>query len=210
MVQSNYKKFLDVISHIDKSKKPKLLLHVCCAPCSTACLELLNQYFDITVFYYNPNISPFEEYQKRLAEEQKFVFNCYPNIKVVEIGYDGEKFEKLAVGLEDVPEGGARCKRCYRLRLSKTAEYAKQNGFDYFTTTLTVSPYKNSDALNEIGEELAKHLGINYLTSDFKKNDGYKRSIELSKDFGLYRQDYCGCKYSKEARQNRIQLKKEI
>ena len=202
MTQNNYQKFLDTVSHIDKSKKPSLLLHVCCAPCSTACLEVLNEYFDITVFYYNPNIAPFNEYQKRLAEEQKFVATCYPTIKIVEVGYENEKFEQIAKGCEDSTEGGERCKKCYSLRLKKTGEYAKENGFDYFTTTLTVSPYKNSQVLNQIGEEIAQELGINYLTSDFKKNDGYKRSIVLSKEFDLYRQDYCGCQYSKKAREN--------
>lgn len=210
MTQNNYQKFLDTVSHIDKSKKPSLLLHVCCAPCSTACLEVLNEYFDITVFYYNPNIAPFKEYQKRLAEEQKFVATCYPTIKIVEVGYENEKFEQLAKGYEDLPEGGERCKKCYRLRLKKTGEYAKENGFDYFTTTLTVSPYKNSQVLNQIGEEIAQELGINYLTSDFKKNDGYKRSIVLSKQYDLYRQDYCGCQYSKKARENYKNQKGEL
>lgn len=210
MMQNNYQKFLDTVSHIDKSKKPSLLLHVCCAPCSTACLEVLNEYFDITVFYYNPNIAPFNEYQKRLAEEQKFVATCYPTIKIIEVGYENEKFEQLAKGYEDLPEGGERCKKCYRLRLKKTGEYAKENGFDYFTTTLTVSPYKNSQVLNQIGEEIAQELGINYLTSDFKKNDGYKRSIVLSKQYDLYRQDYCGCQYSKKARENYKNQKGEL
>lgn len=201
MIQNNYQKFLDTVSRIDKSKKPSLLLHVCCAPCSTACLEVLDQYFDITVFYYNPNIAPFEEYQKRLQEEQKFLQSAYPHISVVEVGYENEKFCQIASGLEGLAEGGERCKKCYRLRLEKSAEFAKQNGFDFFTTTLTVSPYKNSLVLNQIGEDIGKQFGVEYLTSDFKKNDGYKRSIELSKQYGLYRQDYCGCQYSKQARE---------
>lgn len=208
MAQNDYQLFLETVSRINKSKKPSLLLHVCCAPCSTACLEVLNQYFNITVFYYNPNIAPFAEYQKRLAEEQRFLQQVYPNIKVVEVGYENEKFEELAKGLEELAEGGERCKKCYRLRLSKTAEYAKQHGYDYFTTTLTVSPYKNSGVLNQIGRELALQHGVQYLTSDFKKNDGYKRSIILSNELDLYRQDYCGCTYSKQARQ-RLKLNKK-
>lgn len=201
MAQNNYKKFLEVISNIDKSQKPKLLLHVCCAPCSTACLEKLDNYFDITVFFYNPNISPFEEYQKRLEEEKTYLSKKYPHIQVVEVGYESEKFDELAKGLEDMPEGGSRCKLCYRLRLQKTGEYAKHKGFDYFTTTLTVSPYKHSDTLNAVGEEISNLVGVKYLFSDFKKNDGYKRSIELSKQYNLYRQDYCGCVYSKKAKE---------
>ena len=208
MAQNDYQKFLETVSRIDKSKRPSLLLHVCCAPCSTACLEVLNQYFEITVFYYNPNIAPFSEYQKRLAEEQRFLEQVYPNIKVVEVGYENNKFEELAKGLESLAEGGERCKKCYKLRLLKTAEYAKQNGYDYFTTTLTVSPYKNSKVLNQIGREIANEIGIEYLTSDFKKNDGYKRSIILSNELDLYRQDYCGCQYSKQARE-RLKLNKK-
>lgn len=208
MAQNDYQKFLETVSRIDKSKRPSLLLHVCCAPCSTACLEVLNQYFEITVFYYNPNIAPFSEYQKRLAEEQRFLEQVYPNIRVVEVGYENNKFEELAKGLESLAEGGERCKKCYKLRLLKTAEYAKQNGYDYFTTTLTVSPYKNSKVLNQIGREIANEIGIEYLTSDFKKNDGYKRSIILSNKLDLYRQDYCGCQYSKQARE-RLKLNKK-
>lgn len=210
MAQNNYQKFLQTINQIDKSKKPSLLLHVCCAPCSTACLEVLKDYFNITVFYYNPNIAPFSEYQKRLDEEKRLLNTLYPSIKIIEVGYDNNKFEQIVQGLENLPEGGLRCKKCYRLRLLKTGEYAKQNGFDYFTTTLTVSPYKNSAVLNDIGIEIASELGINYLTSDFKKNDGYKRSIILSKEYDLYRQDYCGCIYSKQIREQQKLIKKEI
>ena len=206
MIQSNHQKFLHTIARL--KSRPKLLLHVCCAPCSTACLEKLDPYFDITVFYYNPNISPFEEYQKRLDEEQTFIKNTYPHIKVVEVGYDSEKFAEISKGKENLPEGGARCKDCYRLRLSKTGEYAKQNGYDFFTTTLTVSPYKHSDTLNSIGAEISEKIGVDYLFSDFKKENGYSRSIILSKEHGLYRQDYCGCKYSKLQREN-LKNKKE-
>lgn len=207
MIQNYHKFFLDAISKINNKQKPKLLLHVCCAPCSSYCLETLEPYFDITVYYYNPNISPLEEYNKRLEEEKRYVKQKYKNIKVIEAEYDNENFEAIAKGLEELAEGGERCKKCYRLRLEHTAKYAKQNGYDYFTTTLTISPYKNSNALNEIGGQLAKEFGINYLYSDFKKNDGYKKSIELSKQYNLYRQDYCGCRFSKELREKYLKEK---
>jgi predicted adenine nucleotide alpha hydrolase (AANH) superfamily ATPase len=196
----NYQIILDeTLKEIIKSgKKPKLLLHVCCAPCSSYVLEYLNEYFNIIVFYYNPNISSVDEYNKRLEEEKRFVSE-YPfknSITVINGDYDNFEFEKEIKGLEEEKEGGARCFKCYRLRLSKSAEYAKENGFDYFTTTLTISPYKNSKVLNEIGHELSEKYGVKYLYSDFKKKNGYKRSIELSHEYNLYRQDYCGCKYS--------------
>ena len=196
-----YQIFLETTKKIDKTKKPKLLLHVCCAPCSSHCLQVLEEFFDVTVFYYNPNISPFDEYQKRLNEEINFVKAVHPNVKVIEAEYDNQSFEQMVKGLEDLPEGGARCKLCYQMRLKKTAEYAKQINFDYFTTSLTVSRYKNSQVLNEIGANVAKQIGVNYLFSDFKKENGYQHSIELSKQFNLYRQNYCGCKYSKIARE---------
>ncbi len=144
MNRNYYQDFLNITSKIDQKNKPKLLLHVCCAPCSSHCLSVLEPYFDITVFYYNPNISPFEEYQRRLNEEKRFLSIAYPNIKIVDVEYDTEKFDELAKGLEDLKEGGERCKKCYRLRLDKTAQFAKEHNFDYFTTTLTVSPYKHS------------------------------------------------------------------
>ena len=196
----NYQIILD--KELEKLKdltvKPKLLLHVCCAPCSSYVLEYLKDYFNITVFYYNPNISSFDEYNKRLNEEKRFVKE-YPfreEIHIVDGEYDNEVFEKEIKGLENEKEGGARCFKCYRLRLSKSAEYARDNNFDYFTTTLTISPYKNANKLNEIGSELENIYGIKYLYSDFKKKNGYKRSIELSHEYNLYRQDYCGCMYS--------------
>lgn len=201
-MENYYQFFLETINNIDKSKKPKLLLHVCCAPCSSHCLQVLEEYFDITVFYYNPNISPFEEYQKRLLEEMNFIKNVHPNVKIVEAVYDNDKFEQMVKGFEDLPEGGARCKLCYQMRLAKTAQFAKDNSFDFFTTSLTVSRYKNSQVLNEIGQNVAKQFGVNYLFSDFKKENGYQKSIELSKKYNLYRQNYCGCKYSKIAREN--------
>lgn len=201
MERNYYLEFLKTIKKIDKSSKPKLLLHVCCAPCSSHCLEVLEECFDVSVYYYNPNISPIEEYQKRLLEEINFVKKVHPNIKVIEAEYDNVNFENIVIGLENLPEGGARCKLCYQMRLEKTARFAKENGFDYFTTSLTISPYKNSKILNEIGENVAKQYGVKYLFSDFKKEDGYKRSIELSNKYNLYRQNYCGCKYSKLARE---------
>ena len=197
----NYQLVLDntLKEIIESGKRPKLLLHVCCAPCSSYVLEYLNKYFDITVFYYNPNISSEEEYNKRLNEERRFVSE-YPfenSVKEVINGkYDNDLFEKTIKGLENEKEGGIRCFKCYRLRLEESAKYAKENGFDYFTTTLTISPYKNASKLNEIGDELSKEYGIKYLFSDFKKKNGYKRSIELSHEYNLYRQDFCGCVYS--------------
>ncbi len=196
----NYQVVLDntLKELIEKKEKPKLLLHVCCAPCSSYVLEYLTNYFEITVLYYNPNISSIDEYNKRLKEEQRFVKE-YPfnqNINVIKGEYDNQKYEEIIKGLEEEKEGGARCFKCYRLRLEETAKYAKENNFDYFTTTLTISPYKNSKVLNEIGHELEELYNVKYLYSDFKKKNGYKRSIELSHEYNLYRQDYCGCKYS--------------
>ena len=201
MNRNYYQEFLGTLKNIDANNKPTLLLHVCCAPCSSHCLSVLEPYFDITVFYYNPNISPFEEYERRLNEEKRYLSLVHPNIKIVDVNYDSEKFDELAKGYEDLPEGGERCKKCYRLRLDETAKFAKEHNFDYFTTTLTVSPYKHSATLNEIGEDVAKKYDLKYLCSDFKKENGYQHSIELSKQYNLYRQDYCGCKYSKDMRE---------
>ena len=182
---------------IDKEKKLKrLLLHSCCAPCSSACLEKLTPYFDITILYYNPNIEPYEEYLKRKKEQIRLLSEL--NIKHMDIDYLNEEYRNKVVGYEKEPENGARCHICYRLRLEKTAKLAKENNFDYFATTLTVSPYKNAKVINEIGLNLQNKYNIKYLLSDFKKEDGYKRSIELSKRYELYRQDYCGCLFSKE------------
>lgn len=174
----------------------KLLLHSCCGPCSSSVIERLKDYFDITVLYYNPNIEPLEEYLKRKEEQIRLLNEL--NIKFMDIDYLNEEYRLKVIGYEKEPENGLRCHICYRLRLEKTAILAKENNFDYFTTTLTVSPYKNSKVINEIGLELQSKYNINYLVSDFKKEDGYKRSIELSKKYNLYRQDYCGCLFSKE------------
>lgn len=195
----NYQKKLDELILGLSGRKPKLMLHGCCAPCSSYVLEYLRNYFEITLFYYNPNISPESEFIKREEEVRRLISEMPygEEISFLEAGYDGESFEKAARGLEDVPEGGERCFRCYELRLRKTAEKAKELGCDYFTTTLSISPLKNSQKINEIGERIGEEYGVSHLPSDFKKRDGYKRSIELSKIYGLYRQNYCGCRFSK-------------
>lgn len=192
-----------------KNRVPTLLLHTCCAPCSSAVIERLAQDFKITVFYYNPNIEPYEEYLKRKEEQKKFlkVFPSPNPLNFLDCDYENEEFRKLALGLEKEKEGGPRCFRCYRLRLLKTAQKAKELGFDYFTTSLSISPYKNAQKLNEIGLELEQVCGVPYLVSDFKKNDGYKKSILFSKEYNLYRQDYCGCVYSKKERDERVSQK---
>lgn len=205
----NYQKELDKIIEQLSAKKetPSLLLHSCCAPCSSYCLEYLRQYFKITVFYYNPNISMEEEYRKRVAEQKRLIAaynaqNLYYPIDVIEGDYETEAFYQIAKGLEQCHEGGERCFACYELRLRKTAQLAADMGADYFTTTLTISPLKNAAKLNEIGERLSGEYHIPWLVSDFKKKNGYKRSIELSAEYDLYRQDYCGCIYSKIEREN--------
>ncbi|MGN1111007.1 MAG: epoxyqueuosine reductase QueH [Oscillospiraceae bacterium] len=194
----NYQLRLDeLIKTLDYT--PRLLLHSCCAPCSSYCLEYLARYFSITVLYYNPNISPEEEFRKR-AEEQRRLIEALPAkhpISLVVDDYNPREFFDVAKGLEDAPEGGERCFKCYRLRLERAAEYAAEHGFDYFCTTLSISPLKNAAKLNEIGETLEAELGIKFLPSDFKKKGGYLRSIELSREYGLYRQNYCGCIFSK-------------
>lgn len=196
----NYQKiFEETLTEIKKNDtKPTLLLHVCCAPCSSAVLEALKDYFNITIFFYNPNISPKSEFDYRLEELKRLLYETgLDDIDIISPEYCSEEFEKIAKGLEKEAEGGPRCKLCYDLRLSATANAAKSGSFDYFTTTLTVSPYKNAEALNGIGRKLADEFGIKYLYSDFKKKDGYKRSCELSRKYNLYRQNYCGCIHSK-------------
>lgn len=186
---------------VKNSLKPSLLLHACCAPCSSYVLEYLNEYFDITVFFYNPNITEKAEYDKR-AEEIKRLIDELPHkneIKILYGKYDPESFLAMAKGMEALPEGGERCFKCYRLRLEEAARAAKSGGFDYFTTTLSISPHKNAEKLNELGAELSAQYDVPYLFSDFKKKNGYKRSCELSAVYGLYRQSYCGCAFSKAA-----------
>lgn len=200
LTKINYQKELDkLIDHLQKEEKvPTLLLHSCCAPCSSYVLEYLSSYFKITVLYYNPNIYPESEYSKRIIEQQTLIGEMdtkYP-VQFIAGGYDKEKFYEMTKGLEKVKEGGVRCFKCYELRLRETAEIAKEGGYDYFTTTLSISPLKNAAKLNEIGLKLAEEYGVSYLTSDFKKKNGYKRSVELSAQYGLYRQDYCGCEFS--------------
>ena len=189
-----------ILDTIDLDHKPTLLLHSCCAPCSSAVLERISKYFSITILFYNPNITDYEEYLKRKEELKRLIKDVNYQIEIMDCDYEKEKFIEIALGLEDKKEGDIRCYKCYKLRLEKTAIVAKENNFDYFTTTLSISPYKNSNWLNEIGEELATKYNINYLYADFKKKNGYKRSIELSNIYHLYRQDYCGCIYSKVER----------
>ena len=196
----NYQKELEkLLAQLEAEQRvPALLIHSCCAPCSSYVLEYLSEYFKITVFYYNPNIYPESEYTKRIAEQQKLIRDMefrYP-VSFLAGKYDKEKFYEMAAGMEDLKEGGARCMKCYELRLSEAARQAVAGGFDYFTTTLSISPMKNAQKLNEIGLRVGKEYGVKYLVSDFKKKNGYKRSIELSKEYGLYRQDYCGCEFS--------------
>ena len=192
----NYdKEMTELIARIPKGER--LLLHSCCAPCSSACLQRLKEHFSVTVFYYNPNIDLDEEYQKRKAEQLRFLQQT-GWADILDCDHDKQAFERLVQGYENEPERGKRCALCYRLRLEKTAQAAKENGFEWFCTTLTVSPYKNADWLNEIGQELGDRYGLNYLLSDFKKQGGYLRSTKLSAQYGLYRQDFCGCKYSQK------------
>ena len=180
-----------------------LLLHACCAPCSTACLERVANFFKVTIFYYNPNITDENEYRKRIDEIKKLLTLINPKYKVelLEGDYDPNKFFEMAKGLENEPERGKRCYKCYEMRLEETARIASKLGFNNFCTTLTLSPHKNANWINEIGEKLNTEYESNYLYSDFKKKEGYKRSIELSKEYNLYRQDYCGCIYSKRDKQ---------
>lgn len=218
----NYQKELDKITEdIKNDSAPTLFLHSCCAPCSSYVLEYLRQFFRITVFYYNPNITEAQEYRKRVAEQKRLIaaYNAYSReakqaetgtgqeqnkgylIDIVEGDYEPACFYEIAHGLEQCPEGGERCFACYALRLRETAKRARAGGYDYFTTTLTISPLKNAAKLNEIGEQFAKEYGTAWLPSDFKKKNGYKRSVELSKEYDLYRQDYCGCVYSRVQRE---------
>lgn len=201
----NYSKELErLIQQFQREERvPRLLLHVCCAPCSSAVLEYLSQYFAITLLYYNPNISPREEYDKREAELKRLVseMELVHPVDLLPCDYDGQAFVEAARGLEGEPEGGARCEACFRLRLEYAAQEAARLHFDYYTTTLTISPMKNAPLLNQLGEEMGGKYGVAHLPSDFKKKNGYKRSVELSKEYGLYRQDYCGCAFSKAQRE---------
>lgn len=203
MENKNYQIVLDnILKDVSKlEKKPSLLLHVCCGPCSSYVLEYLSNYFEITILFYNPNIYPKEEYIRRKEEMEEFVSKAYPNTKYIIMDYNEKEFYDAVRGYEHLGERSERCFKCYELRLKKTVEYAKENGYDYFTTSLSISPYKVSSKLNEIGSVLEKEYEINYLYSDFKKKNGYKRSIEISREYNMYRQEYCGCVYSKVERE---------
>ena len=210
----NYAKELErLIQKLQQEGKvPRLLLHACCAPCSSAVLEYLSQYFAITLLYYNPNIAPLEEYQKREAELRRLVSQMkftHP-VALLPCQYDGQAFVQAARGLEGEPEGGKRCEACFRLRLRYAAQEAARLRFDYYTTTLSISPMKNAPLLNQLGEEIGREFGVAHLPSDFKKKDGYKRSVQLSKEYYLYRQDYCGCAFSKAQRQREKEEREEI
>ncbi len=206
MNKRNYQKELDVLLETIKAdsseEKPSLFLHCCCAPCSSYVLEYLHEYFKITLFFYNPNITEEKEYRKRKEELKRFVSeSSFGNgIHWIDADYDPERFLEISKGMEHEPERGARCKKCFRLRLFETAGEAQKRNYDYFCTTLSISPHKNADLLMHVGEEAAERYGISYLPSDFKKKNGYKRSIELSRQYHLYRQDYCGCVFSREQR----------
>lgn len=204
-IKMNYQKELDqIIEKIQlETYVPKLLLHSCCAPCSSYVLEYLSEYFDITIFYYNPNIYPEEEYIKRVEEQQRLIstMKLKNQVKLICGNYIPNEYYEKVKGHEADVEGSDRCFLCYELRLMEAAKAAKEGNFDYFTTTLSISPYKNAEKLNEIGQRVAKVYEIAFLPSDFKKKNGYQRSIQLSKDYGLYRQDYCGCIFSKKARE---------
>lgn len=200
----NYQKVLEkIIKKLQIEEiTPSLLLHSCCAPCSSYVLEYLSEYFKITVLYYNPNIFPLEEYKYRIEEQRRLIESLLAKnpISFIPTEYEPEKFYEAVKGYENIPEGGERCFKCYELRLREAALYARRGDFDYFTTTLSISPLKKADKLNEIGLRLEEEYGVKYLCSDFKKKNGYKRSVELSAEYGLYRQEYCGCVFSKKER----------
>ncbi len=201
MNRRNFQKELEAVieKNVRESRVPRLLLHSCCAPCSSYVLEYLSNYFEITVFYYNPNIFPEEEYEKRV-EEQRRLISGLPAVHPIAFQagtYEPDRFFEMSRGHDQDPEGGERCFACYRMRLEEAARLAREGGFDYFTTTLTISPLKNAEKLNEIGEELSGIYQVSHLPSDFKKKNGYRRSVELSAQYGLYRQNYCGCVFSR-------------
>lgn len=209
----NYAKELEYLieKNQEQGRVPTLLLHACCAPCSSAVLEYLSRFFAITLLYYNPNIAPYEEYEKREAELRRLVreMDVVHPVQLLPCSYDGQAYCQAVEGLEGEPEGGKRCTACFRLRLEYTARQAAKLHFDYFTTTLSISPLKNARLLNQLGEEMGEKYGVAHLPSDFKKKDGYKRSVGLSKVYGLYRQDYCGCVFSKAQRQREKEERKD-
>ena len=211
MNRVNYQQVMEnlIADNCIEGRSPRLLLHSCCGPCSTYCIQTLAEHFRVTVFYYNPNIYPPEEYHMRAGEQERFIERFptkYP-VQFVEGAYDTERFYDTVRGLEHVPEGGERCFRCYELRLREAAEYAREPDFDFFTTTLSISPLKNADKLNEIGAKLEQEYGVRYLYSDFKKKNGYKQSTEIFRAYDMYRQYYCGCVFSKQERDAQIAAK---
>lgn len=212
MNKRNYQKELDELLKTKAGSKPSLFLHCCCAPCSSYVLEYLHRYFRITLFFYNPNITEEKEYEKRKEELKRYVseISFGKEIKMMDSDYHPEEFLTVSRGLEQEPERGARCEKCFRLRLSETAKKAREGNYDYFCTTLSISPHKNADLLMKIGEELAEQFEVCYLPSDFKKKNGYKKSIELSREYNLYRQDYCGCVFSREQYRKEQKNEKEI
>ncbi|MBR1779691.1 MAG: epoxyqueuosine reductase QueH [Clostridia bacterium] len=201
MIKRNYQKEMEeILKNLQGPGATKrLLLHSCCAPCSSYVLMTLSRFFNITIFYYNPNISPKEEYDHRKDEQKKLLSSMdFANgVNFLDCDYEDYEFDNISKGLENEPEKGRRCYKCYELRLRKTAQKARVNNYDFFATTLTVSPYKNADWINKIGEDLSRTYGVAYLVSDFKKNNGYKKSIELSEKYNLYRQNFCGCRFSR-------------
>lgn len=214
MIKRNYQKEMDslIFGNTQKGIVPTLLLHSCCAPCSSYVIEYLSDYFNITVFYYNPNISYESEYIHRLNEQKRLISQMatkYP-VTVIESDYNSKDFFDVCKGLENEKEGGKRCEKCFYLRLQNTAKLAKKENFDFFATTLTISPLKNAELINSIGEEIEKQYNVKYLCSDFKKKNGYKRSIELSKQYSLYRQNYCGCIFSKKESEERLSQNQKL
>lgn len=214
MIKRNYQKEMDslILGNTQKGIVPTLLLHSCCAPCSSYVIEYLSDYFSITVFYYNPNISYESEYIHRLNEQKRLISQMatkYP-VTVIESDYNSKDFFDVCKGLENEKEGGKRCEKCFYLRLQNTAKLAKKENFDFFATTLTISPLKNAELINSIGEEIEKQYNVKYLCSDFKKKNGYKRSIELSKQYSLYRQNYCGCIFSKKESEERLSQNQKL
>ncbi len=206
----NYEKIMEqiILENCKNGSVPRLLLHSCCAPCSSYCIERLSEHFLVTVYYYNPNIYPPEEYEMRVREQERFihVFPVRHPLSFVAEKYEPQEFYRQVKGMENLPEGSERCFACYELRLRKAAEYASRHGYDFFTTTLSISPLKKAQKLNEIGKKLEQEYRTAYLYSDFKKKNGYKRSTEISKEYNMYRQYYCGCIYSKKERDAQIAL----
>ena len=201
MEKRNYQREMEAEIASLQGRRPELLLHSCCGPCSSAVLERLTDHFRVTLLYYNPNIEPEAEYEHRLSEQKRLLSLLPEEVPMMPCPWDNAAFEAFAREMAGEPEGGSRCLRCFRLRLDYTARQARENGFEYFTTTLSVSPHKNAEALNRIGREAGEAAGVRYLYADFKKQNGYLRSLELSREYGLYRQDYCGCRYSKQERE---------